>query len=274
MTLPDAPSGQSASTEPATTSGNGRRRGLMLLAALPIAGLLVALVADFLSVFTFFAGPGVTGAPTSVSASPQPTASVLPAHPSPSGVGKASSTAHTEPACSSASGTPTDCEIVHRYEVFDGDCTVAGLIGWLGGRPDIDVVRAGVGPLESGGCRADFRVDVRGSASGVLAGETADILRRCYDGASNAVVSCSQPHTAEYVAASISGVARPQDCESAADDYLEIAPRRRSEELRVRSIGSSPAAGDNARCMIEVRGSQRLAVSVRGLRNARLDWVE
>lgn len=257
------------------TAGGGRRRiGLVLLAALPVVGLVVALVADSLSVVSFFAGPEATAAPASVSASSQPTSMTPPDDPPESGPAATSPTPHSGSACSTASGVVTDCELEHRYEAFDGDCTVAGLIRWLGGRPDLDVVRAGVSPMDTGACRADFRVDVRGSAAGALLADTADVLRRCYDSRSDAVVSCSQPHSAEYVAAPSSGVARPEECESAADDYLEIDPQRRSDELRVRRIGSSPAAEDNARCVIEVVGSQRLAASVRGLRNTALDWVE
>ena len=169
-------------------------------------------------------------------------------------------------------GTPIDCEEPHTYEYYEGACTVDGLISWLGGSDDIDVARGRVSSSPSG-CLVDFRIPVVGSSSQALEREDGDGLRRCSNAAANEIVSCSQPHDGEFVAAGVGGIAKRQDCESAADTYLGVAIDSRSDELRVRRITTAPEGGDNARCVIEVVGDERLAESVRDVGNAQLHWV-
>lgn len=120
----------------------------------------------------------------------------------------------------------------------------------------------------------DFRVDVTGTAAGALSGAEAAGLRRCFDDRGGRVVGCDEPHTIEYFATSNSGIAAQSECESVAVLYLGISPQGRSSELTVKRIAANPAHGDNARCVIQVVGSQRLAVSVRGIENRQLDWVD
>lgn len=273
MSPPDG-SANGASKSPRSASRSRRRLGAMLIAAGSALGVTIAMAADSLSIYSFFSGPPATGrsvsSPATAGSSAPTPATHTPSDPS----GAAAPTEPTGSPCANAAGTTVDCELPHRYESFNGECTVAGLVRWMGGRPDIDVVRAGVRAIDDGSCRADFRIDVTGSGSGALARSDAAVFRRCYDSRSNAVLSCNQPHTVEYVAASSPGMAKSGDCESAATGYLNIAAQRRSDELRVKRIESSPTAGDNARCVIEVLGSQRLAVSVRGIGQEQLHWVE
>lgn len=261
MTAPSNASKHSPAGRPKARRG----RVAAVIAVVGAIGVVVALIADSLSVISFFSGPAVG----------QPPASSAPATAASAEPGSTPSTRmSTRPACATSDGVPVDCELPHRFETFAGECTTAGFIRWLGGRADLDVVRGVVSPQDDGICRADLRVDARGSAANMLSGEDAATIRRCFDSRSGRIVSCSQPHTIEYFATSSSGIAREGSCESAAVTYLGIRPKRRSNELRVRRIGSSPPVGDNARCVIEVVGSQRLAVSVRGIANTQLDWVD
>lgn len=177
------------------------------------------------------------------------------------------------PDCRLDNGSGVDCQLAHRYEVYHGTCDDEGLVSWLGGRPDIDIPRGAVRGLGDGQCLADLKASVKGMAGNGFARENDSLLRRCFDGRTASVVPCSEPHTGEYVAADVDGIATDGDCAKAARSYLDVAIAQRSDELRVRAIKSPPQDGARARCMIEVIGSQRLDRTVRNLRNSQLHWV-
>lgn len=170
-------------------------------------------------------------------------------------------------------GSSIDCELGHGAELFQGSCDTEGLVSWMGGRPDIDVPRGAANARHDGICVADLRVLVEGTAANGFSGANSSVLRKCFDDRTASVVACSQPHTAEYVAAEVGGIADRGACEKAAHSYLGVAIAERSTELRVRVIKSVPKGDDRARCIIEVIGSQRLDRTVRSLRNTQLHWV-
>lgn len=234
-------------------------------------GIGVALVNDSFSLLDRFAGGDPSRPPVSMIPS-APTSASNPGPTSPDASNGTQPSARHTAECTSTAGERIDCQLPHQYESYDGICDVDGLVSWLGGRSDVDVPRATVSASD-GTCLVDFKVPVTGS--GALAFNRADssVFRKCIDERSRSVVTCAEPHTAEYIAADIAGVADEDACRDAAGDYLAVDIGNRSTELRVRAITSPPADGDNARCVIEVVGTERLAESVRDVKNAQLHWV-
>lgn len=176
--------------------------------------------------------------------------------------------------CRSEKGGEIDCQLPHRYQIYEGKCSASGLVSWLGGRSDIDVARGAVRENAGGGCLLDLKATVVGSSEEGFEREDSSVFRKCADDRSQSVVACNRRHTLEYVAADVSGVASEKDCQLAADRYLGVGIDKRDGELRARAIKSKPAAGTSERCVIEVVGSQRLQQTVRGLGTGVLHWVD
>lgn len=168
---------------------------------------------------------------------------------------------------------PTDCQLPHQFEFYAGDCDTAALVRWFGGRPDVDVPRASVREVLTGRCEVDLKTSVAGTAENGFDRDDSSIFRKCVDDRSQSVVACDTRHTAEYVGAAVEGIATETECRDAAGAYLAVAMSQRSNELRVRAIAAKPVGGANARCMIQVIGTQRLDRSVRGIGTSQLHWV-
>ena len=81
------------------------------------------------------------------------------------------------------------------------------------------MVLASVRPT-SGACVIDNPVEVAETAAGVLAGSNDDAWRRCLDDRQGRLVPCSEEHTGEYIATGEARKANQEECESAAEAYL------------------------------------------------------
>lgn len=256
---------------PARPAWSGIKKvGVGVVAVLGFLGIAVALLNDSVSLHDRFAGTATSSTPTPAS---QGTTSA-PAPPSGEASAAPSASSHRAAAtCKDPDGNPIDCQQPHRYETYDGECNTAGLIAWLGGRSDVDVARGVPRRIATGACEVDLKTSVIGSARGGFERADSSALRKCVDDRSESVVACNAPHNAEYVAADVPGVADDGACRDAAADYLGIGIDRRSTELRVRAIASEPTGDANARCLIQVIGTERLDTSVRGIENRQLKWT-
>jgi hypothetical protein len=239
-------------------------------AALGTLGVIVALVNDSFSLADRF------GAMPTAKSSSQPS---LPASPTAIGSPSASQGLSHTPLpsaaerCGSARGELVDCQLPHRYETYVGSCDTGGVVAWLGGRADVDVVRATVVASDRS-CLVDLKTEAVGSASQAFKRGASPAFRRCWDEQSGSLVTCDEPHTHEYIAAAVERIATADQCAEAARTYLEVGIDQRSDELRVSALTEVPAVGDNARCVIEVVGAERLEQSVRAIRNTQLRWVD
>ena len=247
-----------------------KKVGVGIAAGLTFIGVVVALLNDSVSLHDRFADGPTTSAASSATPSPLSPTREQPkrgsASPSPSGASRA-------PVCEDASEAPTDCQLPHQFEFYDGACDTDALITWFGGRPDVDVPRASVREVSTGHCEVDLKTSVAGIAKNGFDRDDSSIFRKCVDEKSQSVVACDTRHTAEYVGAAVDGIATRTQCRDAAGAYLGVSVSQRSNELAVRAIAATPVGGANARCMIEVIGAQRLDRTVRGIGTSQLHWV-
>ena len=134
----------------------------------------------------------------------------------------------------------------------------------MSGRAGIDVVLATVRPM-SGACVIDNPVEVVETASGVLAGSRDDAWLRCLDDRQRQLVPCSEEHTGEYIATGESRRANQEECEQAAETYLNQTLANVGDLLTVRVVSEVDPDPNSPRCLIAVRGTQPLTASVRNL---------
>jgi hypothetical protein len=167
-------------------------------------------------------------------------------------------------ACLDDQQQEVDCREPHRLEKFAGSCSTAGMLTYMAGRVGLDVVLATVRPM-SGDCVIDNPVEVAETASGVLAGSGDDAWLRCLDDRQRRLVPCSEDHTGEYIATGESRTANQEECESAAEAYLNQTLANVGDLLTVRVVREVDPEPNSPRCMIAVRGVQPLTASVRNL---------
>jgi hypothetical protein len=169
--------------------------------------------------------------------------------------------------CWSGTGIVVDCREAHRMEEISGlaVCDQAAVVRFLGGSPDVDVVRAQPATAPGGGCAVRTPNDVMQSARNVLQSGTAAAWRRCFDRRTSATVDCSQLHSREYVATGSLRRATQAECLVAVARYLNQLPANLADDLIVGVRDVASGTPDPARCTIDARGSHLLDDSVRDL---------
>jgi hypothetical protein len=149
-------------------------------------------------------------------------------------------------------------------EKFVGSCSTAGMLSYMSGRTGIDVALATVRPM-AGACVIDNPVEVAETASGVLAGPRDDAWLRCLDDRQRQLVPCSEDHNGEYIATGEARKANQEECEQAAETYLNQTLANVGDLLTVRVVSEVDPDPNSPRCLIAVRGVQPLTASVRNL---------
>ena len=163
------------------------------------------------------------------------------------------------------------CELGHRYEVvaIGEDCARDTLIRYLGGDPEVEVLRVAYEERDIGGSgrRACIVDDPTSDLSAqsirdVLKTPASDAWRLCQDSRlSLGEVSCAEPHTGEYVKPRSGIGAEPVDCVAAAERYMNASYKRVADELTIRTIRTA----EGPDCVVAVLGNNVLTKSVRNL---------
>lgn len=158
------------------------------------------------------------------------------------------------------------CDVSHAYEVVSlGDCTYDSFIRYLGGRPDVEIIRVQPRTVSAGSTgRVCVVQDPAGAATftsvrNVLLRD-GSAWRRCADDRiKDENVPCSQEHTSEYVWTSHSQ--SPVDCEKAAEIYLGAPPSNFQGRLRVvtQNYSTGPV------CLVATEGADLLTASLRNI---------
>jgi hypothetical protein len=232
------------------------------VSVLTIVGGLIAIISFALyAVDRWGGGDGTTAPPeamrTPSSSGPTPVPSSGPPPPS-----VTDPTVHS--VCLSDQQDEVDCREPHRLERFGGSCSTAGMLEYMAGRAGRDVVLADVREV-SGACVIDNPIEVAETAAGVLAGSNHDAWRRCLDDRQGRLVPCSKEHTGEYIATGEARKANQEECEKAAEAYMNQTLTNVGDLLTVRVVSEVDPDPSSPRCLIAVRGSQPLTASVRNL---------
>jgi hypothetical protein len=168
--------------------------------------------------------------------------------------------------CLTSNYQPVDCREQHRYELLSQNCSTSALLDYMGGRAGLDVALVHPVTWNDGQCLLDAGRDISSSAKDVLAADVGDDgWRRCYDARRNRIIPCDEPHSGEYVATGAKGKASQAECEEAAGTYMERSIAANADLLRVHVIANTDDDQNSPRCLISVRGTQRLAGSLRRL---------
>jgi hypothetical protein len=227
-----------------------------------LAGI-VAIVAGAWEVADRMNHDTASGKPSAGAASPAtiPTAT---SSRSPSGSQITPSTVGVKNGCISSDNRPVDCDESHRYEAFPGECAIDAMLDYMGGRAGLDVAFGHPIALGAGRCLLDSGREVSKSARDVLATDDGDdAWRRCYDSRRNRIIPCDEPHSGEYVATGGKSKASQDECIAAAGAYMDRSVAANSELLRVQVINKTDDDQNSPRCLISIRGTQRLSASVR-----------
>lgn len=167
-----------------------------------------------------------------------------------------------------------DCETEHNAQIIgvSGECTSNALLRFLGGTPDIDVVRADV-TVQSGPdnrCIAALpeEFDVRYSLENALASTNSESFRQCYDELLGQGVGCEQPHTGEVVKVLPADSSGSLNCAAAAERYMGLPVAEVSDDL---AVAPRTNDGDSLKyCLVSVKGSNSLTSTIRDLGNSSL----
>jgi hypothetical protein len=177
--------------------------------------------------------------------------------------------------CLSADRQPLPCTAVHRYEVVatgTTECTAAVAMSYLGGNPDLDILRAQFTFSDEQACLVADAGDADRSATikGILAvtdPAAGSPFRLCRDDRTTPTeVGCDVPHTSEFIGSL--GVPAPNtaDCEAAASAYLSRTYNDVSDRLKVTAIPTSDPSSGSPSCVITTRGNAVLTQSIRNVR--------
>jgi hypothetical protein len=259
--------------------------------ATAIIGTLAALVGiigfAYPILFSSQAGPG-TGAATSTSvATPAQPAVTTAATTAPTTVDPTTEESPTVPAsgdvvpapavgdCLGTDRRPLPCTATHRFEVVAVDtpeCDAAVALPYLGGNPDLDILRARFTVSDVHACLVADHGDADRSATikGILAvtdPAAGSPFRLCRDDRTTPTeVGCDVPHTSEFIGSL--GVPAPTtaDCEAAATAYLSRTYKDFSDRLKVTAIPTSDPSSGAPTCVITTRGNAVLTQSIRNVR--------
>jgi hypothetical protein len=177
--------------------------------------------------------------------------------------------------CLGADRQPLPCTAVHRYEVVAigaTECNAAVAVSYLGGNPDLDIVRARFVLSDEHACLVADAADADRSATikGILAAAdpaAGSPFRLCRDDRSAPTeVSCDVPHTSEFVGSMGEPAPDQTHCEAAASAYLSRTFADVSDRLKVTAIPTSVPSSGAPSCVITTRGNAVLTESLRSVR--------
>jgi hypothetical protein len=166
-------------------------------------------------------------------------------------------------------GTATACDGPHAAEVYsDGECTMAALVGYLGGKPGEDpltpMLTLGTADVPGGAvCTVTAPQPSRASSQGVLGSSAGAVWRRCKNDPGTDVL-CTEPHTTEvvYDGTEAADPTAAVDCPGRATAFMGKPYEQVSDELELQQDGSG--------CLLHVRGNNVLTGSLHGLRSSAL----
>lgn len=162
------------------------------------------------------------------------------------------------PRCLDSSGQ-VSCEAEHITEIVDAqDCSPAGLIAYMGGRGDTDIVQQSLKVSEvDGRCRVSLPRPATHSVAGILKLPEGDRYRACWDDATDSMIGCDEPHYAEMF---YEGGPDQVDCEQEYARYVgvPISAHDRTLDIEKRS-------GNSTTCWAKVRLDADLTQSLRNL---------
>ena len=218
------------------------------------------------------AQPAVTTAETSVPSTVDPTSEESP----PSSTSQDVVPALAVGDCLSAERQPLPCTAVHRFEVVATgatECNAAVALPYLGGNPDLDILRAQFTASDEHACLvadhsdADRSATIKGILSVTDDPTAGSQFRLCRDDRTTPTeVGCDVPHTGEFIGSL--GVPAPDtaDCEAAATAYLSRTYNDVSDRLKVTAIPTSDPGSGSPGCVITTRGNAVLTQSIRNVR--------
>jgi hypothetical protein len=178
--------------------------------------------------------------------------------------------------CLTDSFTYSNCSSQHKFEIYQvpPHCTEGDLIMYMGGDPQIEVLRArsaqvpvGKPTVQACVVQADGDTHPNFSAKGVLSSAAGSFWRRCQDRRTGqSTVSCADEHTGEYVRVQAGTSVDQSSCERATDAYLGAGLSRLGDRLVMRVLADSPPTSDQPHCLVETRGPELLTASIRNIR--------
>lgn len=155
---------------------------------------------------------------------------------------------------------PTSCNAKHSTErVSLEQCTRDGLIRFMGGNSDTDIIRSDLS-IESGEGMciiSGIGTETHQSLSGILEEQAGDAYRSCWDRQTDQELACSRPHFAEKF---YEGGPEEVDCKQHYESYVGHPYERDDLEI---DLEFSP--GSSTTCWAKVRGDNLLSGSLRNL---------
>lgn len=176
--------------------------------------------------------------------------------------------------CADAGGTAVTCDGPHAYEAVEmsADCSSSALMAYLGGDEGIDVLGPGVGSSVvqiDGSTTCAVTAPAGGTlvstARESLRSSAGDAWRWCLSQENDTSISCSTSHDREVIGPTGTQTGA-LNCAARADRYLEVPLRNHDRQLYV----TSEQVDGAQRCIVGVRGDNRLTASLRRLRSSSL----
>ncbi|NYJ05811.1 serine/threonine-protein kinase [Petropleomorpha daqingensis] len=261
-TLPAPPPVQPAVQQPGPAPAPRRRRAPLWIAA----ALVVVVAAIVLGVVLSAGNDGGGGGGNGGNAAATGTTSQETAT---GGNASGGSTALAVGTCVTEAKAATACDGPHAAEVYsDGECTMAALVGYLGGTPGEDPLTPQL-TLDTadvpGGavCTVGAPQPSQASSQGVLATSAGAVWRRCTDDRGTDVL-CTKPHKTEvvYDGTEAADPTAAVDCEGRASTFLGKPFEQVQDKLTLQPDGS--------RCLLSARGDNVLTDSLHGLKSSAL----
>lgn len=154
------------------------------------------------------------------------------------------------------------CDSSHQEQIFaDHDCSPRQLIEFLGGNPDVDVLRPDldIERRSEHECSVPVPNGMSWSAQGALATDGGDLWRWCRNSVTDQDVPCSEAHDAEVVSLYPQPREEELTCRTDAEQYMDRKWSGVSTDLVLSSRGHQ--AGDI--CVVQPRGNNSLDGSIR-----------
>lgn len=196
--------------------------------------------------------------------SASPSASQSPSQPAPSIDSASPAETLSLPACF-ADGKVTSCQGAHTEERAALDsCTNEGLIYYMGGNPELDILREGLSanPTDEECAITGIESRTAQSLKDILPQPAGDAYRQCWDKETNLPIACDLPHFAEAI---YSGGPEAVDCEAHFGNYVGRPYHQFRMQLNVEL-----RPGPTTSCWAKVRAHTHLTASIRDLGNQQL----
>lgn len=154
------------------------------------------------------------------------------------------------------------CDSLHQEQIFaDDDCSPRKLIEYLGGNPDVDVLRPDldIERRSERECSVPVPNGMNWSAQGMLATDGGTLWRWCRNSVTNQDVPCSEAHDAEVISLYPQPREEELECRTDAEAYMDRKWSGVSTDLVLSSMGHE--AGEI--CVVQPRGNNSLDDSIR-----------